>query len=97
MGRTATTVATVIGILALLAGAFGTFLFVGFLFAGMPNGSPQLIASLTRWMIIIGVAGVLCAGGAIWLLVIGRPWIGAGVGVAPLVALILFLIIATLS
>ena len=97
MGRTATTVAMVIGILALLAGAFGTFLFVGFLFACMPNGSPQLIASLTRWMIVVGVAGVLCAGGAIWLVVIGRPWIGAGVGVTPLVALILFLVIATLS
>ena len=63
--------ATVIGILALLAGAFGTFLFVGFLFAGMPNGSPQLVASLTRWMIVVGVVGVLCAGGAVWLLVMG--------------------------
>ena len=89
--------ATVIGILALLVGAFGTFLFVGFLFVGMPNGSPQLVASLTRWMIVVGVVGVLCAGGAIWLLVIARPWIGAGVGVVPLVAVILFLVISMLS
>ena len=93
----ASTVGTVLGILAVLAGALGTFCFVGFLLAGMPNGSPELLASLTRWMIIVGVLGVLCAAAAIWLLVVGRPWIGAGVGVAPLVALIVFLIVATLS
>lgn len=63
------------------AGASGTMLVL--LLASSPNSSPQQFASIRNWMIAIAVVALLGIVGAIWALVVKRPWHAAGIGLAP--------------
>lgn len=89
--------ANVCAVVGILVGVFGILCFEGFCVAGMPNASPELMATIKRVMLIGGVVGVLFIAGAIWLMASGRPWWAAGVGAAPTVIAIGWLSVTAMS
>ena len=72
-----------VAILASLVGGFISFLFVVLLFASTPNSTDAQLAEIRNWIIAVAAVTLVAAGGAIWLMVTKRPWIAAGLGVAP--------------
>lgn len=76
------------GVLATAVGLLGTLSWEILFLAGSPNSSPQQFATIKMWMWIALVGGLACAGIAVWLMVIDRPWYAAGVGVLPMVSLV---------
>jgi hypothetical protein len=79
---------TVLGGLAVAGGLLCTVMLVVLFFASMPNSKPDELRQikLYTWGVFLG--GLACAVGGTWLLIAGRPWWGAGVGILPFVGMI---------
>lgn len=75
--------ANILAILSTLAGGTASLLMLGLLLASMPNGTPEKLAEIKHWMLAIGGVALLGLAGAIWFMVLRRPGIAAGVGIAP--------------
>jgi hypothetical protein len=87
---------TVLGGLAVAGGLLCTFMLVILFFAGMPNSKPDelRVIKLYTWGVFLG--GIVCAAGGIVLLITGRPWWGAGMGVLPVLGMmVLFTRVST--
>lgn len=88
MATAARVIPVILGVLAVAGGLVCTLMLVVLFLASMPNSKPDdlRLLKLAGWASFIG--GLACAGGAIWLLCVGRPWWGAGVGIVPFIAII---------
>lgn len=77
-----------LAILANIISIFASLMLVVMLLAGGANSKPEQITQIKRWMFsifIIAAAGLMAS---IWLMVVGKPWHGAGAGIAPTVYVI---------
>jgi cytochrome c biogenesis protein CcdA len=84
----------VLAILAAAAGAFVSFLMVVLLFASAPNSTPAQWAEIRAWLIAVALVALGGLVGAVWLSVVKRPLLGAGVGALPaLFCIVSFIII----
>lgn len=85
--------ANVLAVLSTLAGGVASLFMIGLMFASMPNGTPEKLAEIRHWMLAIGVIALLGLGGAIWMMVVRRPGLAAGVGISPALFCIVALVI----
>ncbi len=80
-----------LAILSTLAGMFVSLIMVVMLLASAPNSSPEQWAQIRNWLIAVIVAAVAGLAGAVWLLIVKKPWYAIGMGGFP----VLFCIVAT--
>ena len=85
--------AAVFSVLSMAAGALATLMMLVMLMASGANSSPAQILQI-KWMMIgvavIGLGGLV---GGIWTLVAGRPWVSAGIGIVPAVAVMVLVVV----
>jgi hypothetical protein len=77
--------------LAILAGAAGTLTWLVFFMSMGANASDAQIARLKLTLWAIGLGGLACFVAGVWLIRADKLWWAAGVGVFPIVALVLLL------
>jgi hypothetical protein len=70
--------------LALAFGALASLSLLVLLLASMPNGKPQQLRSIRRWMLATALVGAASLGGGVLLAVADRPGPSAVVGLLPL-------------
>ncbi|MBL0869679.1 MAG: hypothetical protein IBJ18_03785 [Phycisphaerales bacterium] len=63
------------------------------LMAGMANAKERQLRQGKRMMLAIAVMEVAALAGAVWLMVEDRPWLASAVGIFPLVAVVVLLIV----
>lgn len=78
----------IVAIMALVIGVLGTLSLLTLLMAGGANSTDAQIRAIKMWMLVTAIGGLLTFVGGVWLTAIGKHWIGAGVGILPMVVLI---------
>jgi hypothetical protein len=86
------TLSLAVGVLSIVIGIFSSLMVMVFAMAGGANAKPEEVRVI--WIIVIAAAigGILCAGGGIWLVALGKGWWGTLVGGLP-TAFIAFMIV----
>lgn len=80
---------SILACMGIAAGVVGIATLLVFLAAGSANLSPEAALRMRRWMLGAVVAGLLALAGAIVAWISGRPMLGAGIGAAPAVFVVL--------
>lgn len=83
----------VLSILALLGGAAASLLMLILLMAGMPNSSDAQLSQIKWVMLSVALVSLGGLGGGVAALIGSRPWLAAGIGVAPAVYVVILLIV----
>jgi len=89
--------ASAVAVLSMIVGGLATLAVAVMLLASMPNSSPQQLRELNLWLASVVVAGIGGLGGGIWALVVHRPWLSAGLGLAPAAYGVGLLVLLTLA
>ena len=74
---------SILAVLGALVGLCASGLLLILLVASSPNSTPQQWAQIRGWMVAVMAVALLGLGGAVWGLVVKRPWVAAGAGLAP--------------
>lgn len=89
--------ASIAAILAMLLSVLVSGSVLILFMAGMPNSSPEQLREIRGWMVSVVVVALIGLAGSIWGLTARRPWLSAGVGLAPAVyAIGLVMVLAAL-
>ncbi|MBC7771537.1 MAG: hypothetical protein H7210_03475 [Pyrinomonadaceae bacterium] len=92
-----TILANICCVAAMILGLLSSLAMAGLLLAGSANITEAQQANIRLMLITTVVVGVLCLGGAIWAMVTGKPWVGAGVGAFPSSAIVALVMWVTIS
>lgn len=76
---------SILAVLGALIGLCASGLMLILLLASSPNSSPQQWAQIRGWMIAVAAVALVGLAGAVWGLIVKRPWMAAGAGLAPAV------------
>lgn len=85
--------AWIFAVLSAVAGGLATLTMLVMLMAGGANSSPAQITQIKWMMIGVALVGVIGLGGAVWAMIAGKPWLGAGLGIAPAVVVIAMIVV----
>lgn len=85
--------AVVAAVMSIGIGLLATLTMLVMLIAGGANSTPAEITQIKWMMIGVALVGLVGLVGGIWGIVAGRPWLGAGFGIAPLVASIALVVV----
>jgi hypothetical protein len=76
---------SILAVLGAITGLFASGLMLILLVASSPNSTPQQWAQIRGWMIAVTAVAILGLAGAVWGLIVKRPWLATGAGLAPAV------------
>lgn len=80
-------------ILALIVGAFSSLSMIVLLMAGMANSKEDHLRQGKRMMLAIALMQLAVLVAGVWLMVADRPWSASAVGIFPLVAVVVLIVI----
>jgi hypothetical protein len=78
------TMTYVLAILATIGGMGASVMLLVLLVASAPNSKPEMLAQIKGWMLAIAIVTAASVVSAVWLMVVGRPWLAAGAGGFPM-------------
>jgi hypothetical protein len=74
---------TVFAIFAMIIGVLASLCMIALLFAGMPNGSPELLTRIKRLMLSVALIGAIGLISAIVALIKDRTGLSMSLGIVP--------------
>lgn len=80
-------------ILALIVGVLSSLSMIVLLMAGMANANDAHLRQGKRMMLSIALMQLVVIAGCVWLMLVDRPWTASAVGIFPLVAVVVLIVI----
>lgn len=90
---TADFVPLVMATLAVAAGVLASLMLGTMLLAGGANSTPRQLVVIKRCLALVAMIGLASVAGAVWACLAGSPWVGAGIGAAPVLSSIVVCVV----